>query len=404
MAKHVTNASQMGSANLATVLDTIRRSGKISRAQISDQTGLSAQALTNIIRRLQAEKLIREAGKTQPPLGKPTTLFELNPNSRFAIGVHLDPSFTSVALINLAGEVLHRQRFSTPNARDPQNVIDIIAGAIAGTISIAAVPHEKILGIGIGAPGPVDLTAGVIDNPPHLPGWDRVPLTNELSRVTCLPVTLQKDVVAGALAQRWDASVEQQNGTVIVYVGTGIGVGLISDGQVVRGASGNAGDVAHIVVGESSEEVCTCGRAGCVTTVCSPSALMRRAITAGLIEPGLTTSEGLIQLFTLARQENSEATKLVSDAVIGLARMALVAVDLTDADRLVFEGPFWHIYRPAFHQLARTTLDTSAISRGIHSLEIDDTAPREEIGAIGAATVILDAFTATVPQKSSAQI
>lgn len=387
------NAVKVGSFNQTVVLDAIRRSDSISRIEISQRTGLVPQTVTNITRRLINDGLVVEAGKSATGLGKPRTLIRLNPLGKVAIGVHLDPAVTSLALLDLTGKVLNHRRFTTPSATDPAHVIAVIAEAVSDTISISSTDRERILGVGIGAPGPVDLKAGIVDSPPHLPHWHRVPLRDELSRVTGLPVILAKDVIAASVAETWHSPSLRRDTTVVIYVGAGIGVGASIQGEVVRGASGNSGDVAHIVVDDGDDaEKCRCGRRGCVTVTASPTALVRRARQSGISLPEESTAAALTALFTAEAQGDARAAALISTAVTGLARMALVVTDLYDADRLVFGGAFWSRYRDAFDRIARTTLLSAPIAHPIHSIEITESILGDEMGAIGAAILLLDRY------------
>lgn len=386
------NAVQVGSFNQAVVLDVIRRSDKISRVEIAKMTGLSSQTVTNIARRMLDQGLVIEAGKTSVKLGKPRTLMQLNPAGGYAIGVHLDPSFTSVALLDLTGQIVHHQRFATPSAADPENVIEVIAGALAGVISLTGVDKAKILGIGIGAPGPVDLEAGIVMSPPHLPRWHRVALRDELAKVTGLPVILEKDVIVAAVAERWNAR-SSTNSAVVIYVGTGIGVGSISNGIIIRGTSGNSGDVAHIIIDNGPDaELCSCGRRGCVTVTASPTALITRARAAGIDLPKENDAAALTELFRLEASGDQVAHSLISTAVAGLAHMALVVTDLYDPDRLIFGGPFWSRYRDAFNRQTRKMLESAPTASPIHSVEISESTLGDEMGAMGAGIIVLDRF------------
>ena len=387
------NAVQVGSFNQTVVLDAIRRAGEIARVEISQITGLVPQTVTNITRRLINEGLVVEAGKTTAGPGKPRTLIRLNPLGKVAIGVHLDPAVTSVALLDLTGQVLRHHRFTTPSATDPQHVIAVIAAAVADIITATSTDRERILGVGIAAPGPVDLRAGIVDCPPHLPHWHRVPLRDELARVTNLPVILEKDVIAAAVADTWHASPRRKGTTVVVYVGTGIGVGTSYQREVIRGSSGNSGDVGHIVVDDAADAAqCSCGRRGCVTVTASPTALVNRARAAGIHLPEETTAAALTALFAREAEGDERAAALISTAVTGLARMALVVTDLYDADRLVFGGAFWSRYRDAFNRIARDTLLSAPIAHPIHSIEVTESTLGDELGAIGAATLLLDRY------------
>jgi len=110
-----TNLDRVGGFNDAVVLDGIRRAEQLSRVELAEITGLSGQAISNIIRRLLAAGLVREAGRLRTTgLGKPRTMLELEPTGQYAVGVHLDPAVVTVALLDLTGDVIARRRVDTP--------------------------------------------------------------------------------------------------------------------------------------------------------------------------------------------------------------------------------------------------------------------------------------------------
>lgn len=386
-----TNLTQVSNFNQTVVLDAIRRIGPISRVEIAQKTNLSSQTVTNITRRLLQQGLIVEAGKTHNLPGKPRTLLELSSSGGYAVGVHLDPTFTSLALLDMQGETVDHSRFTTPSASDPSHAINVIAEAIQTQLAKANINKYQVLGVGIGAPGPVDLSSGIVDSPPHLPQWNRVPLRNDLSKAIDLPVILEKDVVVAATAERWLS--RQTNSTdVIIYVGTGIGVGIITKGQVTRGSSGNAGDVAHIIVNDSIDApLCYCGRRGCATVTASPTSLLRQAEEHNFDISSGPPGESLEDLFTLALSDPIAAS-LISRAMHGLSRIALVATDLLDPDRLIFSGPFWPLYRQAFFNEAVTDLESVRTARKIHPLQVTESLLGDHMSAMGAGILVLDHF------------
>ena len=235
-----TNLDRVGGFNDAVVLDAIRRSEQLSRVELAEATGLSGQAISNIARRLLDAGLVREAGRLRGAgLGKPRTLLELEPTGRYAVGVHLDPSVVTVVLLDLTGEVVARRPVDQ-YADDPGLLIDGIAKTIEEVIAEAGAPRDRVTGVGIAAPGPIDVERGVVVDPPNLSTWHLVPLRDELAERTGLPIVLDKDVTAAASAERWAG---QGGSFVFFYLGTGVGAGLVIGDEVVRGSSSNVGEI-----------------------------------------------------------------------------------------------------------------------------------------------------------------
>jgi predicted NBD/HSP70 family sugar kinase len=396
--RRATNPVRIGSFNQTVVLDAIRRSSGLSRVELAASTGLSAQAVTNICRRLIAAGLVREAGTENVGRGKPRTMLRLEPGARLAVGVHLDPAVVTVALLDLEGTVLAQQSLATPSALDPPHAVATITSAVDAVIASAGADRERILGVGVAAPGPVDLRRGVVDNPPNLPGWHQVPLREELARATGLPVLLDKDVTAAAVAETWWGLPRRDGTTAVLYIGTGIGVGLVVDGEVVRGTSGNAGEVGHVVV-DPDGPPCACGQRGCVAVALAPSALLERARQRGALPAGsldetaaasTDATAALGELFDRADAGEPAARDVVAYAVTGIARLALVVTNLLDLDRLVLGGPYWARIAPYYLDRGPEQMAAGAAARLIHGVEVVGTSIGEHFGAVGAASLVLD--------------
>jgi DNA-binding Lrp family transcriptional regulator len=245
-----TNLPAVGGYNQAVILDAVRRSPDgVSRVEVAESTGLSAQTVTNVVRRLIDDGLIAEAGTRASGVGKPRTILRLEPRGRLALGVHLDPSVITVVLLDLAGGVVAHRTIPTPPSATVPKTLRRIAKVASGLAESSGVEPERIMGLGIAAPGPVDVAAGVVIDPPLLPGWHNVPVRDELAERLGMPVLLEKDVTAAAVAELWLDTAGERNDMVFFYSGTGVGAGLVVHGEVVRGVSNNAGDIGNMVVG-----------------------------------------------------------------------------------------------------------------------------------------------------------
>ena len=157
----------MGDFNLTVILDAIRRSsGGLSRVELAQIVGLSPQTISNISRRLLDQNLIVEAGKEGTGPGKPRTILRLNPKGMYALGVHLDPAVTTFVVLDLVGSVVRHARIDTPGGNDPSAVITTIADQIGRLVDDSGVDRDRIAGLGVAAPGPIDLDNGTVVDPP----------------------------------------------------------------------------------------------------------------------------------------------------------------------------------------------------------------------------------------------
>ena len=153
---------------------------------------------------------------------------------------------------------------------------------------------EKIAGLGIAAPGPIDHDNGAVVEPPLLAGWDRVELRDALADATGIPVLMDKDVTSAAVAETWAGGPSGAGSFIFMYMGTGIGCGIVLNDEVVRGTSGNAGEIGHIIV-DPDGPACDCGLRGCVKSSCIPQVLVAEAQAAGILGRLRQTGGAVVQ-------------------------------------------------------------------------------------------------------------
>ncbi|MBT1634297.1 ROK family protein [Clavibacter michiganensis] len=403
-----TNLPAIGGYNRTVVLDAIRRATDgASRSEVAERTGLSAQTVTNVARRLIDEGLVREGGTVIRGPGKPRTLLHLVAAGRLAVGVHVDPAVITAVLLDLEGAVLRHASSPTPSASRPDDVVALVARLVDGLIRDAGVDRSAVLGVGIAAPGPIDVAEGLVLDPPMLPRWRHVPLRSALATATGLPVLLEKDVTAAAVAELWFGDGGRRN-LAFVYYGTGFGTGLVLGGEPVRGASSNAGDAGHIMVASRGRR-CTCGRIGCVGELITPHALVRQAVEGGALAPGDVSDAALAEaaasgdavdmrligeafhaLAARADAEDGPARRIVRAAARHLAHAVVIQVNLLDLDEVVCGGPFWQPISRVVLELLPEEVRRSPALIAKHPVRIVESAIGDDVAAVGAACLVLD--------------
>lgn len=390
-----TNLPRMGDFNQSVILEAIRRSVEgFSRIELVEATGLSAQTVTNITRRLLDEGLIAEAGRTIKGPGKPRVTLRLIPESRFAVGVHLDPAVITVVLLDMAGNVVGR-RAVRATERDPGHVVETMSDAIDGLIEDASVDRSRVAGVGVATPGPLDAEKGSVIDPPKLVGWHRVDLRAVLAEATGLPVIVEKDTTAAAVGEAWTASGSVDDAFLFVYLGTGIGASVVRDGEAVRGSTRNFGEVGHIIV-DPDGPACDCGSRGCVEVVCTPQAIVDRAACAGVFDvEGGSDVEGVEERFTLlcrrAEAGDDAALSELRTAAGHLAVLISVLTNVLDVERVVLGGPFWARVADVYLGELPGPVNERSATRAIRTIPVAGTVVGDDVGAVGAACVMLDA-------------
>lgn len=394
-----TNLARIGDFNEAVLVDAIRRSpnGR-SRVGLVKATGLSPQTISNITRRMIDAGLVLEGERLKNGTGKPRTILRLDPRGAYALGVHLDPQMMTFVLLDLHGTVVERAWRKTSPAMEPDTVIAEVVSTVNGLVEKAGVEPSRLVGIGFASPGPIDIHAGVVLDPPYLPDWRNVPLRDHLARATGLPAILDKDVVAAAVGERWaGASVGYQN-SVFLYLGTGVGAGIVTHEQVLRGTSGNAGDIGHLMVSSDGPE-CPCGSRGCLGAVLKPAGIVRQAIDLGSLPTDTRVSDfdavdlALALLARSAMDGQPQALEVLARTGDQLARAATTLVNLFDTDIIVIGGPTWARLGSFWLDQVSAAVRSGLIrgDRGVdEQIVVTGTELGDDVGAIGAASLALD--------------
>ena len=395
----------MGDFNLTVILDAIRRSpAGLSRVELAQIVGLSPQTISNISRRLLDQDLIYEAGKEGTGPGKPRTMLRLKSSGMYAVGVHLDPAVTTFVVLDLVGAVVKHSRIKTPGGSDPGAVIDTIAAEIKQLISDSGVDPARIAGLGIASPGPIDLEEGTVVDPPLLLGWDRVPLRDALAAATGLSTIVDKDVTSAAVAETWAGGPSGAGSFVFMYMGTGIGCGIVLNDEVVRGTSGNAGEIGHIIV-DPDGAPCDCGLRGCVKSSCIPQVLVASAVEAGVLDgpveaaTGPAIQESFAALCAAASAGDPKAEEIIDHSAVLVARAVSTVTNALDVDRVVFGGPFWTCLSQRYLERIPDLVRAGSATQKIHEIEVVGTGVGEDVGAIGAACLVLEHTLAPRSQR-----
>ncbi|MFC7850623.1 ROK family transcriptional regulator [Arthrobacter sp. NPDC057388] len=400
-----TNLPRMGDFNLTVILDAIRRAASgLSRVELAQIVGLSPQTISNISRRLLDQNLIVEAGKEGSGPGKPRTILRLNPAGMYAVGVHLDPAVGTFVVLDLLGAVVQHSSVKMPDSSGPEAVITAIATEVDKLIEASGVDRAKIAGLGVAAPGPIDHDNGTVVEPPLLDGWDSVPLRDALAEATGLSVLMDKDVTSAAVAETWAGGASGAGSFVFMYMGTGIGCGIVLNDEVVRGTSGNAGEIGHLIV-DPDGAPCDCGLRGCVKSTCIPQVLVAQAQAAGILdEPGSATTGSAVQerfamLCEAADAGNSAAAAIIDKSAELVARAASAVANILDVDRVVFGGPFWPLLSARYLEKVPGLIQQSSDAGNIHAVEVVGTGVGEDVGAVGAACLVLEHTLAPRAQR-----
>jgi predicted NBD/HSP70 family sugar kinase/biotin operon repressor len=268
----------MRARNRRQLLDLLRENGALSQAEIARKTGLSRTTVSTLVAELRGLGLLVEAVQEggRPDVGaqggRPPVMLALDDSAGTAVGVDVGHGHLRVAVANLARTVLAEHVRELDVGQDAARTLDIAAEMVQDALAESGVDTARVIGVGLGLPGPIDRARGVVASGSILPDWHGVKAADELSTRVGLPVGLDNDANLAALAETLWGGGRGCAHVVYVKLSTRIGCGLIVDGSLFRGARGIAGEIGHTVVNETGP-VCYCGSRGCLETVASASAI-----------------------------------------------------------------------------------------------------------------------------------
>jgi predicted NBD/HSP70 family sugar kinase len=257
-------------SNLRTTLELVSHRGATSRAEIARQTGLTRAAVSSLVGELIETGLLRELGQGTSAGGKPPTLLALNERGRDIVAIDLGHRPFRAALVDLSGRI-HEQIDAAAIAENPvgEAANEAAMELIGNLISRAAAP---VLGIGVGTPGVVDPDGRVLEAT-NL-DWHGVDLASDLRSRFSIPVSIANDAQVAALAEFRRHPADHRN-LILVKLGAGVGAGVVLNGTLHKGEHSAAGEIGHVRVVDDGES-CRCGNRGCLETVASVPAVLRR--------------------------------------------------------------------------------------------------------------------------------
>jgi glucokinase-like ROK family protein len=315
--------------NRSLVLDLIRRQGPISRADVKRITGLNFTTVTNAVNDLVEEGLVQEVGLGSSSGGRKPVLLTLNPTARYVIGCELQSTLLIVGIFDLTGKLIIQTEEPKEPSTSPADVVAATCRAIDALLAKAGIAREKVEGLGVAAPGPLNSRTGVLLTPPNMIGWRDVPLRDMLEKATGLPVIIEKDGNAAALGEVWFGAGQGVRDLIFIIVDAGIGGGIITGGHLYRGRHGGAGEIGHTTIDVDGPR-CSCGNYGCLEAIASGFALSRRAgeeirrgVDSSLAQHG--AGDHIIDVNQLL-QAATEGDKLASDLLDVSGRALGIAV------------------------------------------------------------------------------
>ncbi len=332
--------------NRGLVLERMCRSGAVSRTALAAATGLTPAAVSRITRELVDAGLVRELARGGAPAarGRPQVDLELAAEGAYVIGIGIGAYEQWIRIADLRGDCVSRRAVQLLDQPSARAALSLLTREIRALLSLAKIPRRRVLGAGIASAGIVDRRRGVVVESPNL-GWRELPIADIVSGALDLPVCVEAMHHALNLAEKGIGEAAGGGDTVLVNASMGIGASVMEQGRIVRGRHGAVGQIGHMSVPRAME-LCTCGRRGCLDTVASGYAVLRRL---GLVPPRRVAREHdaaaarkLLEAIESERQGVPRVRQAfqASGEQLGDALNSVRA--LLDPQRIVLAGPLGH--------------------------------------------------------------
>ncbi|MCL6587250.1 MAG: ROK family glucokinase [Anoxybacillus sp.] len=314
---------------------------------------------------------------------------------KWLVGVDLGGTTIKMAFVNVYGELIDQWEIPTNLNDQGKYIITDIAKSLDKKLAEHGQTKEKLIGIGMGAPGPVDGDTGIIYEAVNL-GWKNYPLKNVLEVETSLPAVVDNDANIAAIGEMWKGAGSGAKNLICVTLGTGVGGGVIADGKIIRGVSGAAGEIGHITSIPTGGAPCNCGKTGCLETIASATGIVRLAkekLAAGNMDSSLRNLGTITakDVLDAAKEHDRLALEVTEDVFFHLGLALANAANVINPEKIVIGGGVSKAGAWLAEQVTRY-VKQFAFPRVAESVEVVIATLGNDAGVIGGAWLAKEAF------------
>ena len=324
--------SLLRAINERTVLDLIHHQGPLSRAQVARVSGLSKPTVSLALNGLLHASLVREVGRSRGERGPSALLYELNPSAGWVVGVDIGRRWVRAGIADIAGGIIAR-RDERARVASAKSLIGQVGGVARRLAAEAGVEWSQVTHATLGSPGVFDPVHGYVALAPALPGWGRTGLVQAVRDELGTNVSFENDVNLAALAERTEGLGRNVQDFVFLSVGTGIGMALVIDGRVYRGAHGAAGEVGYMPIGPGDPRDVVNRRRGALEEAAAATGIVHTARRLGM-RPPLSPE----RIFVAARRGNPIAMKVVQGEAVLLSLAIATVTPVIDPEMVILGG------------------------------------------------------------------
>ncbi|TVY08165.1 ROK family transcriptional regulator [Paenibacillus cremeus] len=373
---------QVKQQNLCSILTYIWEAEAISRVELIEKTGLTSGTITNLTSELIEWGLIRESETSSGTVGRKRIMLRFQPELYRIMGLDIGRSSIALVMTDLTGGIVYSRKLDTGETLEPASVLAAIEPLMQEALQLAASEHKRVLGIGVGIPGPMNLETGTLRKPPNFPGWDGYPIRKVLEERLGLPVQIEDDARTSALAERWFGHAKKEGSLVFVTMGMGIGSGIIAEGKLVRGVNGLYGQVGHTML-DPHGIVCDCGNRGCWETIGAIPGILRRYGGEG----------SMAELMEQVKRGDPSASQCYEETLYYLESALTNVFNMYDPAMIVLGGKLFSYLEPELARI-RSRVIERVYDFVKHRVRIEAATFGEVQSAVGGAALVLEELIA----------
>ncbi len=362
----------------------------ISRAQIAKEGSLARSTVSDAVARILDTDLVEEAGDAPSQGGRRPTLLRFRDEARWILGADLGATHVAVALTDLRGRILDFHEGACDVRNDPDAACAMLLEFCERALAARSGARMPIIGLGVAMPSPVSPTHPTLFPSSILPAWEGHMGLQAVADTLGLPLFVENDANAGALAELWWGRLQDLGHLTFVKLGTGIGAGHIIAGELYRGAAGAAGELGHVSI-DPDGPPCLCGNRGCATTFIGTPALLRRTrdrLQAGQDSALTAESVTLDRLIDAALEADPVAVAVLEEAAEHLGTVLAGLLNLMNPRAVILGGTLTRAGSRLLDPVRRA-VETRTLIDSVTNAQIELSDLGAENVALGAATTVL---------------
>jgi predicted NBD/HSP70 family sugar kinase len=320
----------MRELNQRAVLDRLRLYGPATRPQVAKDTGLSKPTVGQALLDLERRHLVREIGRTSTGPGRSAVVYEENPSAGHVLGVDIGRERLRVEVADLAGTIVSRVD-ERNRSRSARSLVQLVRELAEQTVGAAGIGFGDVVAKVVGSPGVLDPRTGALHHAQNLPGWGRRGLMEELTAALGPGIVVENDANLAAVGEMTSGAARGVDVFVCITVGTGIGMGIVVNGQLFRGAHGAAGEIGYLPFGWPTDDEPP--ERGMLEAAVSGHSVVQKAHQHGLVD-----AKSAKEVFERARQGDEQALRAVTEEARHLALVVGAVAAVIDPELVVLGG------------------------------------------------------------------